>query len=151
MTRLSVWLLYLPLAGILLFAQNSKSSAGKNGSKSAATKEQVDLPEEDETLTPEKEYSFNPIEAARDIDVGNQYFKKKKYRAAAYRYQEATRYNPTMAEAFLRLGEAREKLSDKTAAKEAYNKYLELAPDGKAADEVRKKLGKLGSTSLSRK
>lgn len=141
----------MPLAGILSFAQNSKSSTAKNDGKTPAAKEQVDLPEEDETLKPATEYAFNPIEAARDIDVGNQYFKKKKYRAAAFRYLEATRYNPTMAEAFLRLGEAREKLNDKTAAVEAYNKYLELAPDGKAAGEVRKKLTKFGSASLSRK
>ncbi len=150
MTRLTGRLLVLPLAGLLLFAQDSKHPAHKDGN--AGAQQQVpELPEEDETLKPEKDYSFNPIEAARDIDVGNQYFKKKKYRAAAFRYLEATRYNPTMAEAFLRLGEAREKMNDKAAAEEAYTKYLELAPDGKAAGEVRKKLGKKAAKESAHK
>lgn len=150
MTRLTGRLLILPLAGLLLVAQDAKHPSAKD-SKAAAQKETPDLPEEDETLKPPEAYAFNPIEAARDIDVGNQYFKKKKYRAAAFRYLEATRYNPTMAEAFLKLGEAREKLNDKASAIEAFNKYIELAPDGKAAGEVRKKLTRMGTASSARK
>ncbi|MDQ2946460.1 MAG: hypothetical protein M3Y27_11040 [Acidobacteriota bacterium] len=66
--------------------------------------------------------------------------KKKNYRAAAKRFSEATKWNPTYAEAFLRLGEAEEKLRDKTAIRQAYEKYLELQPDAKNAAEIQKKL-----------
>jgi predicted TPR repeat methyltransferase len=45
-----------------------------------------------------------------------------------------------MADAWLRLGEAQDKLKDRKAAKEAYVKYLELAPDAKNAAEIRKKI-----------
>ena len=96
-------------------------------------------PEEDENLAP-KEYTFNPLEAQRDLRIGNYYFKKGNYKAAVSRYREATRWNPNYAVAYLRLGEGEEKLRDKQAASEAYAKYLELAPDSKEAESVKKKL-----------
>src|SRR4051794_37762941 len=99
-------------------------------------------PEEDESLAP-KEYSFNPLQASKELKIGNYYFKKGSYRAAAQRFLEATRWDNTLAEAFLRLGEAREKQRDHKAAAEAYAKYLELAPDAKDAAEVKKRLAKL--------
>ncbi len=103
--------------------------------------EPVEPPEEDEALQP-KEYSFNPLQAENEIKVGNFYMKKGSYRAAARRYEEATRWNPGMPEAFLKWGEALEKLKDRKGARGAYAKYLELAPDGKEAESVRKKLAK---------
>jgi tetratricopeptide (TPR) repeat protein len=96
-------------------------------------------PEEDESLAP-KTYSFNPLEAEKDLKVGNYYFKKGNYKAATSRFREATLWNPTYAEAFLRLGESEEKLKDKKAARDAYEKYIALAPDDKQAEAVRKKL-----------
>jgi tetratricopeptide (TPR) repeat protein len=99
-------------------------------------------PEEDESLAP-KEYSFNPLQASKELKIGNYYYKKGSYRAAAQRFLEATRWDNTLAEAFLRLGEAREKQRDHKAAAEAYAKYLELAPDAKDAAEVKKRLARL--------
>ena len=43
----------------------------------------------------------------------------------------------------MRLGEAQEKKSNAKAAREAYQKYLELAPDAKNASEIKKRLAKL--------
>ena len=99
-------------------------------------------PEEDESLVV-KEYSFNPLQATKEIQVGNYYFKKGSYRAAVGRFEEATKWNSGEPEAWLRLGEAQEKLKDHKAAASAYTKYLELAGDSKIADEIRKKLEKL--------
>jgi len=108
--------------------------------KPAAPAEQEQLPpEEDESLKP-KEYAFNPLQAQHDLQIGNYYFKKGNYKAAMSRYREATRWNPGYAEAYLRLGESEEKLHDKSAAHDAYAKYLELSPDGKEAESVKKKL-----------
>ena len=59
------------------------------------------------------------------------------------RFSEATKWNPGLAEAYLRLGEAEEKFKDQKAAKEAYSKYLELAPDSKIAPVIKKKLAKM--------
>jgi tetratricopeptide (TPR) repeat protein len=99
-------------------------------------------PEEDETLIPKKDYPFNPLQAATELKTGDFYFKKGKYKAAAGRFQEATLWNPGLAEAYLRLGEAEEKLRDKKAAHDAYAKFLDLAPQDKRAAEVRNKLAK---------
>ena len=98
-------------------------------------------PEEDESLAP-KTYSFNPLEAEKDLKVGLYYFKKGNYKASTSRFREATLWNPTFAEAFLRLGESEEKLKDKKAADEAYTKYLALAPDTKEAEAIKKKLAR---------
>lgn len=99
-------------------------------------------PEEDETLAP-KEYSFNPVQAQKELQVGNFYFKKGSFKAAAGRFQEATRWNPSFAEAYLRLGEAYEKLKDTDQARKAYEKFLELDPKSKMAEQVRKRLSQL--------
>lgn len=96
-------------------------------------------PEEDESLKP-KEYGFNPLQAAKEIKVGEFYFKKGNYKAAALRFDEATKWDPSSPEAFLKLGESLEKLKDAGGAKAAYRKYLELAPDAKNADAIRKKI-----------
>ncbi len=98
-------------------------------------------PEEDPGLK-EKEYSFNPLQAQKDLSAGSFYFKKGNYKAAARRFREATRWDPTSAEAVLRLAQAEEKLKDDRAAHDAYAKYLELAPDGKDADSIKKKLAR---------
>ena len=98
-------------------------------------------PEEDESLAP-KTYSFNPLEAEKDLKIGLYYFKKGNYKASTSRFREATLWNPTFAEAFLRLGESEEKLKDKKAADEAYTKYLALAPDAKDAEAIKKKLAR---------
>lgn len=100
-------------------------------------------PEEDETLAV-REYSFNPLQAEKELRVGNFYFRKGSYRAAALRFREATRWNPRWAEAWLRLGEAQERLGEEKAAREAYEKFLELAPNHRRAGEVRRKLAGKG-------
>ena len=100
-----------------------------------------ELPEEDEALKP-KEYALNPLEAAKNVNIGNQYFKKGNYRAAVNRYKEASLWDPGSAEAFLKLGEANERVHDYAAAREAYTKYLELAPDAKDAGAIRNRMAK---------
>jgi tetratricopeptide (TPR) repeat protein len=103
-------------------------------------------PEEDPDLKP-KEYSFNPLEASRNITAGNFYFKKGNYRAAARRYLEASKWDPTSAESLLKLGEASEKMRDFPAAREAYEKYLTIASDPKDQEVVKRKLATLPTSS----
>jgi tetratricopeptide (TPR) repeat protein len=103
-------------------------------------------PEEDPDLKP-KEYSFNPLEASRNIVAGNFYFKKGNYRAASRRYLEASKWDPTSAEALLKLGEADEKMRDFAAARQAYEKYLTVATDAKDLEAVKKKIAGLPTHS----
>jgi len=98
-------------------------------------------PEEDETAIPAKKiYAFNPLQAEKEVKTGEFYLKKGNYMAAANRFEEATKWNPKMAEAYFLLGEADEKLKDRKAAHDAWSKFLELAPEDRRAEEVKKKL-----------
>lgn len=110
--------------------------------KPAPTQQEEVPPEEDTTLAV-KEYSFNPLQAEKEVRIGNYYFRKGSFRAAALRFREATKWNQGYPDAWLRLGEAEEKLKDPKSAKEAYAKYVELAPDAKNLAEIKKKLEKL--------
>ena len=96
-------------------------------------------PEEDESLKP-KEYSFNPLQAEKEMKIGAFYFKRSSFRAASMRFDEATKWNPALAEAWRMLGDARERLEDGPGAVTAYRKFLELAPESKQAAAVKKKL-----------
>jgi tetratricopeptide (TPR) repeat protein len=106
-----------------------------------ATQEQ-EPPEEDPDLQPQQ-YSFNPLEATRNITAGNFYFKKGNYRAASRRYLEASKWDPMSAEALLKLGESYEKLRDFTKARETYEKYLMTASDSKDIEAVKRRIAKL--------
>lgn len=101
-------------------------------------------PEEDESAAP-RTFTFNPLESERNVKVGNFYMHQgtqRGYRAAAGRYSDATKYNPTSADAFFKLGEAEEKLKRKDAAKAAYQRVLQIAPDSKLAKAAKKRLSK---------
>jgi Tfp pilus assembly protein PilF len=99
-------------------------------------------PEEDVSIAEKQEYTFNPLQAAKELKIGSFYFKKGSFRAAARRFEEATKWDPNSGEAWLRLAEAQAKLKDDKAARAAWEKYLEVEPEGKQAPEIRKKLGK---------
>ncbi len=129
---------------LMAFAATGLADDLKKQRPKPPVSDQEEVPkEEDESLTTSKEYSFNPLQAQKEIRVGNYYFKKGAYRAAAMRFREATKWNSGDAEAWLRLGEAAEKQKDNQTLKEAFSKYLELAADAKDAPEIRKKLEKL--------
>jgi tetratricopeptide (TPR) repeat protein len=103
------------------------------------------LPPEEDKAKIEKQYSFNPLQSKKEVTVGEFYFKKNDFKAAAGRFREATKWNDGNAEAWLRLGDAEDRMKDPKAAREAWEKYLQLAPEAKNAGEVRKKLEKLKS------
>lgn len=97
------------------------------------------LPEDDESVAPEK-FVLNPLESERNIRVGNYYWRKGKFRAALQRYERATKFNPSSAEAFFKVGEAEEKLKNADAARLAFKKVVSLSPESKLAHEAKKKL-----------
>jgi tetratricopeptide (TPR) repeat protein len=110
--------------------------------KPVGGKQVEEPPEEDEALIP-KECVLNPLEANKNVQTGEFYFNRKKYHAAANRYKEATCWDPSSKEAFLKLGEVEEKLHNRDEARGAYQKYLALAPEAKNATEIKKRLQRL--------
>lgn len=135
----ALWLFLLALASYATQPPAAKPPAEKPPEHS--------LPEEEDETAKPKEYIFNPIQAENELKVARFYMKRGSAKAAALRCEEAIKWNPQSADAYLLLGAAREKLSDKKAAVEAYKKFLEVAGDSKTAPEVKKKLEKLGSKS----
>jgi tetratricopeptide (TPR) repeat protein len=119
------------------------SGQDKKPADTKTAEQQVQAPPEEDEGEKPKEYSFNPLQANKEMTVGSFYLHKGDFRAAAGRFQEATKWNPTFAEAYFLLGEAEEKQRAWNAAREAYQKFLDLASDDKRAPEVRKKVEKL--------
>jgi tetratricopeptide (TPR) repeat protein len=88
-------------------------------------------------------YPWNPHKAAKDIEVGDFYFRLKNYRAALSRYREALRYKPDDAVANFRIGESLAKLDQPDEAALHFEKYLKILPEGPLAKDARKELEKL--------
>ena len=97
-------------------------------------------PPEEDVSEAKKEYTLNPLQAEKEFKIGSFYLKKGSYRAAVRRFEEALKWDPNMAEAWLKIAESQTKLKNQAAARDAYKRYLELRPDVKDADEIRKKL-----------
>jgi tetratricopeptide (TPR) repeat protein len=126
-----------------LFAVASASAQQAPPPPPPAADEQVLLPPEEDKSDVPKEYKFNPLQSKKEIQVGEEYYKKGNFRAASNRFREATKWNPGNSEAWLRLGEAEEKNHDSREALQAYEKYVQLAPDSKNAGDIRKRIDKL--------
>lgn len=129
----------LLLVGLLL----SLTVFGQLKEREEKTDPNAALVEEDEDIVAPTEYVFNPIQAKRDLKVGDFYAKKGSHRAAVGRYLEATKWNPAFAEAYWKLARTREKLDQPVLALDAYRKYIELEPDSKQARQARKKVAEI--------
>jgi predicted TPR repeat methyltransferase len=97
-------------------------------------------PEEDISVDQKTEYVLNPLQAEKEIRVGNYYLKKGSNKAAVRRYEEAVKWDPNSAEGWYKLGEAHSKMGNDKGVREAWKKYLELEPDGKYVAAVKKRL-----------
>jgi len=140
---MSRWIVALLAVGLAAAQQTPQKKLETDRQKPAAPNAKEEVPPEEDAALANIEYSFNPLQSTKDVSVGNQYYKNHKYRAAALRYTSATKWNDGNAEAWLRLGEVAERLKDTDKAKQAYQKYLELASDAKNAGDIRKKLDKM--------
>ena len=96
-------------------------------------------------------HTFDPHRAAKDIEVGDFYFKRKNYVAALERYREALLYKPNDAVANLHMAQALEKLDRLDEAAERYQEYLRILPNGPQAEEAKKALEKIKAKRASRK
>ena len=86
---------------------------------------------------PEKLQPYVPPSAAKSVEIADFYFRTKKYQAALGRYQEAVTTDPYYANGYLGLGKTYEKLGLKHKALVAYQKYLDLLPSEKQAEEAK--------------
>ena len=80
---------------------------------------------------------YVPPPAWKSVEVGDFYLRKKKYRAALSRYQEAVNADPYYAPAYLGLGRVYDKIGLMEKALDGYRKYLDLLPSTKQAEEAK--------------
>ena len=108
---------------------------------------------EDAASDVQEMHPWDPHKAAKDIEVGDFYYKRKNYRAALDRYKEALIYKPNDALANFRLAECLEKTGNPGDALAHYQEYLRILPHGPLAPDAERALDRLkvGEKSANRR
>jgi tetratricopeptide (TPR) repeat protein len=88
-------------------------------------------------------HPWDPHKAAKDVEVGDYYFKRKNYRAAEDRYREALLYKDNDAVATFRLAVCLEKMDQPDQARKEYENYLKILPHGPQSVEAQKAIDRL--------
>jgi tetratricopeptide (TPR) repeat protein len=86
---------------------------------------------------------WNPHKAAKDVEVGDFYFKRKNYKAAEDRYREALLYKANDAIATFHLAQCLDKMQRPEEAQEEYEAYLKILPNGQESEQAKKALARL--------
>ena len=95
---------------------------------------------------------WDPHKAAKDVEVGDFYFKvKKNYVAAESRYREALYYKDNDAVATYRLAVCLEKMGRGDEALSEYESYLKILPYGPEAADAKKAIDRLKTHAASAK
>jgi tetratricopeptide (TPR) repeat protein len=143
-------------------SQRDKSDDGARAAEESSSKDtRVDLspPSDDQKNHPQsgaavvdaedaasdvqEMHPWDPHKAAKDVEVGDFYFKRKNYHAALERYKEALVYKPNDALANFRLAECLEKTGNPTDASAHYQEYLKILPHGPQSEDAQKALERL--------
>ncbi len=88
---------------------------------------------------------WNPHRADKDVEVGDYYFKRKNYTAAISRYCSALHWMSNNAIAMFRLGEALEKSGDLAGARQNYEAYLKILPEGPLSAQAKRAVAAIAS------
>jgi hypothetical protein len=88
-------------------------------------------------------HPWDPHKAAKDVEVGDYYFRLKNYRAAEDRYREALVYKDNDAIATYRIAICLEKMNRPDDARRYYENYLKILPHGPEAEKAKKAIGRL--------
>jgi tetratricopeptide (TPR) repeat protein len=111
----------------------------------------ADAVEEAEPPTDVQEFHpWDPHRAAKNVEVGEFYLKRKNYRAAESRFREALVYKSDYAIAKYRLGETLEKLGEVDDARANYEGYLKILPHGPLSEDAQKALERLSKKQQSK-
>jgi tetratricopeptide (TPR) repeat protein len=92
-------------------------------------------------------HPWDPHKAAKDVEVGDYYFKRKNYVGAESRYREALYYKDNDAIATYRLAICLEKMGRPDEAIAEFESYLRILPHGPQAEDARKAIDRLKTPS----
>ena len=96
-------------------------------------------------------HPWDPHKAAKDVEVGDYYFKRKNYLGAESRYREALLYKENDADATYKLALCLEKMQRFEEATEEYQSYLKILPEGPESINSKKAIERLKSQAGSAK
>ncbi|MGC2819355.1 MAG: tetratricopeptide repeat protein [Candidatus Sulfotelmatobacter sp.] len=96
-------------------------------------------------------HTWDPHKAAKSIEVGDFYFRRKNYRAAEGRYRDALQYKDNDAVATIRLAVCLEKLGILDDARAEYESYLKILPHGPESAQAQKAIDRLKLQSGAKK
>jgi tetratricopeptide (TPR) repeat protein len=96
-------------------------------------------------------HPWNPHKAAKDVEVGDYYFKRKNYKGAEDRYREALFYKENDAEATYHLAVCLQKMERRGEALAEYQSYLKILPSGPHAGEAQKEIERLNGAAKAGK
>jgi len=81
-------------------------------------------------------HPWDPHKAAKDVEIGDFYFKRKNYKAAESRYREALFYKNNDADATYHLAVCLDKMNRANDAVAEYQSYLRILPYGPEAKKA---------------
>ena len=119
----------------------------KNHSKSGAAEPESS----NESADVHELHPFNPYRANKDNEVGDYYYKRKNYKAALARYQDALAFKQNDALANFHMAQCYEKLDQPDDAIVHFKEYLRILPQGPLSKEAKKALEKLAEKQTSEK
>jgi tetratricopeptide (TPR) repeat protein len=92
-------------------------------------------------------HPWDPHKAAKSVEVGDYYFKRKNYKAAEDRYREALYYKENDAEATFHLAVCLQKMERGGEALAQYEGYLKILPYGPHSNEAQKAIEHLTASA----
>ena len=96
-------------------------------------------------------HPWNPHKAAKDVEVGDFYFKRRNYVAAEDRYREALYYKENDAIATYRLGVCLDKMDRPLEARTQFENYLKILPNGPQSEDAKKAIERIKSAESKTK
>jgi tetratricopeptide (TPR) repeat protein len=152
---------YLPLclalfSAVATYGQSAHPSPSPQNTSESSSRDNLDLSPLPDTKEHKSEsastnddieeaHSFDPHRAAKDVEVGEFYYKRKNYQGAIERYREALTFKENDAEATFGLARCEEKLGQFDEARTHYEAYLKILPHGPRAADSKKALEHLAS------
>lgn len=122
-------------------------SPPKDDAKNHPNSTTIITDEDDAPSDVDELHRWDPHKAAKDVEVGDYYFKRKNYRAALDRYKDALTYKPNDAVANFRVAQCEDKTGNSADAVQHYEAYLKILPNGPFAAEAQKALDHLKATA----
>lgn len=122
--------------------QQGSSSSGPSYSSSQSGLKGIDIPE----TNSDARSIQGPNLGKKDVQVGMFYLKTGDFKGAYDRFTEASRIDPSNADAVFGLAESARHLNHRDEAIRNYRLYLSALPDGPKAKAARKGLKELGAS-----